>query len=233
MDQEDMDAPAEQQAPLKPKRKYKPRAICTDPDLKYRYKPKPGPKPGRGKRKRYKPERTDAEQRLFSRNSARSKKAAKNVVVPASAADHLVHILRTEPSRVSRYGIPDGMNRAQATVAWAKARAQAEKVFTTMVDQGIIADVAPEDFERVIVQTEGKEHEVLVPKTDEAKASVALKEAMVMALGPMGTQQTKLAAINTVLKFTKSPPAQKLEVSKAEDLLAAALADMKQEDGDK
>jgi hypothetical protein len=71
---------------------------------------------------------------------------------------------------------------------------------------------------------------VLVPKTDEAKASVAFKEAMVMALGPMGTQQTKLAAINTVLKFTKSPPAQKLEVSKAEDLLAAALADI---NGDK
>jgi hypothetical protein len=49
----------------------------------------------------------------------------------------------------------------------------------------------------------------------------------------MGNMQAKLSAINTVLKFTKSPPATKVEVSKAEDLLAAALADINKEDGDK
>jgi hypothetical protein len=228
----------EEQAPLepKPKRKYKPRPICADPNLKYRYKPKPGPKPRNSTgRKRYKPVRTDVEQRKFSRRSfSEKKKLAANPALKEKWARHLVKENKANPARLSRLGIPDGMNRAQAEAAWAVARAQAEKVFTQMVDEGIVAGVVPEDFERVTLQkADGQTVVILVPKTDEGKASVALKEAMVMALGPMGNQQTKIAAINTVLKFTKSPPAQKLEVSKAEDLLALALADINKQDGDK
>lgn len=220
----------------KPKRKYTPRRICTDPELKYRYKPKPGPRPGvnprrKTKRKVYKPERTDAEQRRFSRRSAHEKKKAK----PEQAA-HLrayAQLQKVNPAKYSRLGVPDGMNREQAEAAWADARTRAEEMFKQMVDKGIVADVSPEDFERVLLKLEdGSEQIVLVPKTDDAKASVALKEAMVMAIGPMCNQQTKLSAINTVLKFTKSPPATKLEVSKSEDLLAAALADIKNENGD-
>jgi hypothetical protein len=227
-----------EQAPLepKPKRKYKPRVACADPSLKYKYKPKPGPKPGKStKRKRYAPERTDAEKRRFSRRSHALRRAVEaNPALREVWSRAVVAGNKANPARVSRYGIPDGMNREQAEAAWAVARARAEKVFTDMVDQGIVAGVTPEDFERVALQKEdGQVTIVLVPKTDEAKASVALKEAMVMALGPMGNQQTKLAAINTVLKFTKSPPAQKVEVSKAEDLLAKALADINNEDGDK
>lgn len=220
-----MEASPEQVTP-KPKRKYKPRAICTDPELKYRYKPKPGPKPGnKARRKRYKPVRTDAEQRRFSRLCASRKNGGRGT------PHHLIHIAKTDPGRLSRYGIPDGMNREMANAAWDKARAKAEQVYTQMVEQGIVAGVSPDDFEKVTVTLEsGRQVEILVPKTDAAKADVALKEAMVVALGPMGNMQTKIAAINTVLKFTKSLPAQELKVSKAEDLLAAALADMKQSD---
>lgn len=213
----------------KPKRKYTPRRICTDPELKYKYKPKPGPKPGATGRKRYKPQRTDAEKRRHARASANTRKG--NATRTANGFDFVAQAQRLlkyhqTPEKISRRGIPDGMNRAQADEAWAKARARAEEFYEDMVEKGIAPELSADDFERVPVQVGDKVEIVLVPKTDEAKAAVALKEAMVMALGPIGNMQSKLGAINTVLKFTKSPPAQKVEVSKAEDLLAAALADI-------
>jgi hypothetical protein len=225
----------------KPKRKYTRRVpLCTDPELKYRYKRKPGPpkgyKPGRKNRKHYEPVRTDAEQRRYSRASAAAKKAAANVdpEVKRHAADHLRqydHLFKGNP-KYSRIGIPDGMNRAMAQEAWAEARARAEEFYLIMVEKGIVAPVSAADYDAVeLVLSDGTKQIVRVPKTDEAKADAALKETMVMALGP-GHQEIRLRALNTVLKFTKSPPAQKLEVSKAEDLLAAALADIKKEDGD-
>jgi hypothetical protein len=165
----------EEQAPLepKPKRKYKPRPICADPNLKYRYKPKPGPKPRNSTgRKRYKPVRTDVEQRKFSRRSfSEKKKLAANPALKEKWARHLVKENKANPARLSRLGIPDGMNRAQAEAAWAVARAQAEKVFTQMVDEGIVAGVVPEDFERVTLQkADGQTVVILVPKTDEGEA---------------------------------------------------------------
>jgi hypothetical protein len=178
MDTETEHAPLEP----KPKRKYKPRRVCTDPDLKYLYKPKPGPKPGKSKRKRYEPERTDAEKRQFSRRSRKMRKVVEtNPAVREVWSRHIVEISKTNPAKLSRYGIPDGMNREQADAAWAVARAQAEKVFTQMVDDGIIADVSPEDFERVLIQRGDELVQILVPKTDAGKASVAFKELMVVA----------------------------------------------------
>lgn len=212
----------------KPKRKYTPRAICTDPKLKFKYKPKPGPKPKpKHKRQRHEIERTDAEQRRFS---ARCHKVqamhAADPELGKRAAAHLIDIVKTTPARVSRLSIPNGMTRAEADEAWAKAQAQAEEIFRRMVDQGIIADVNPEDFERVTIKREGVEDVViLVPKTDDAKAAAAIKEACVIALGPTA-QQTKLAALRTVLEWTKAKPTTKVEVTKAEDLLAAAFKDI-------
>jgi hypothetical protein len=52
------------------------------------------------------------------------------------------------------------------------------------------------------------------------KAEAALREAVVLALGP-SDQKIKIQAINTVLNFTKSKPESrsKLTLNKAEDFL--------------
>jgi hypothetical protein len=121
------------------------------------------------------------------------------------------------------------MTRAQADEAWANARAQAEEVFRDMVEKNVIADVSPDDFELVLVELQGTVKQVLVPKTDEGKAASAIKELAVLALGPI-PQRDKLGALKTLLEFTKAKPTTKVEVNKAEDVLAAALKDI-QKDG--
>jgi hypothetical protein len=91
------------------------------------------------------------------------------------------------------------MNRAMAQEAWAKARARAEELYSIMVEKGIVAPASAADYDPVeLVLSDGTKQIVLVPKTDEAKADVALKETYGDGLGPMGTQQTKLGALNTV-----------------------------------
>src|SRR5206468_3016425 len=95
-------------------------------------------------------------------------------------AAKIIELMKTSPSVVSKRGVPWGMNRAQAEEAWAKARDRAEEFFSTMVEKGIVPEIDPADYERVLLTDDaGKVHTVLVPKTDEAKAAVALKEAMV------------------------------------------------------
>ncbi len=213
---------------VKPKRKYTPRPVCTDPNLKYKYKPKPGRKPKpKHRRRRHEIERTDAEQRRFSAHSQRVRKMHEaDPELGKRAAAHLIEIVKTNPTRVSRLGIQNGMTRAQADEAWAKARAQAEELIGHMVEQGIIADVTPEDFERVVAKrADGTEIVVFIPKTDDGKAIAAIKEVAVIGLGPTA-QQTKLAALRTLLEWTKAKPTTKVELTKAEDLLAAALKDI-------
>lgn len=113
------------------------------------------------------------------------------------------------PDKYSRAGIPHGHTRASAAPLWAEARRKADRFMQKMSDEGIISDV-------------------VVPDSDEAKGNAALHEACVIALGPT-EKQAKLAAIRTVLEYTKSKPESrsKVTVSTSEQFLAeiAALDD--------
>jgi hypothetical protein len=64
-----------------------------------------------------------------------------------------------------------------------------------------------------------------IPDTDEEIAKLCLREACVIALGPIGDKRTKLQALGTVLKYTKPRPQQRLAVAStsAEDWLREAV----------
>lgn len=115
------------------------------------------------------------------------------------------------PDKYSRSGIPDGYTRATVAPLWAEARRKADRFMQKMADDGIVTHP-----------------EFVVPDSDEAKGIAALHEACVLALGP-GEKQAKLAAIRTVLEYTKSKPESrsKVTVSTSEQFLAeiAALDD--------
>lgn len=132
--------------------------------------------------------------------------------------------------RRDRRGVPNGMTRAEAVEAWAVARAKTEVIFNRMVDAGMAHPLTDDDFETVVMvdQKTGDRHEVKVPKTDEGKASLALKESVLAMLSPMNNQQEKHLARRTVLEFTKSKPTQKIEAKLShEDLLEQIVADAK------
>lgn len=123
---------------------------------------------------------------------------------------------RANPAKFTRAGVPTGMKRADAEPLWQRARELADQFIRIMQDKGEL----PED-EVVLVQTEEEVHEVRVPQTDDGKATAALREAFVLAVGP-SDQKIKIQAINTVLNFTKSKPESKskLTLTKAEDFLS-------------
>jgi len=70
--------------------------------------------------------------------------------------------------------------------------------------------------------------QLVIPDTDAGKAEVLLREAFIMGASP-GDKKVRLAAINTVLNFTKSKPESKSKVTldRAEDFLAAVADDLK------
>jgi hypothetical protein len=116
---------------------------------------------------------------------------------------------KRNPEKFSRGMIPNGMTRAQAAPLWAEARLTADRFIKQMQDNGELPNV---DF--------------IVPDTDEAKGVAALHEAAVLALGP-GAREAKLAAIRTVLEWTKAKPAtrSKIDLNTSEDWLAEIAAD--------
>jgi hypothetical protein len=110
------------------------------------------------------------------------------------AARAIQQIERTaNPDKFSRAGIPHGHTRASVAPLWAEARRKADRFIKKMQDEGIIS-------------------EVIVPDSDEAKGVAALHHACVLALGP-GEKQAKLAAIRTVLEYTRSKPESKSKVT--------------------
>jgi hypothetical protein len=115
---------------------------------------------------------------------------------------------KTDPN-CTRAGVPDGMRRRTAKRMWAKAEEAADRFIQMLKDEGDLPQVT-------------------VPGTDEGMAEAALKEAFKLAVVP-GDQKVRLAAIRTVLDFTKSKPESKSKVTidTAEDWLKAAEADMK------
>jgi hypothetical protein len=89
---------------------------------------------------------------------------------------------------------------------WAEARLKADRFIQKMTDDGILPPI-------------------VIPDTDEAKGIAALTEACVLALGPTD-KQVKLAAIRTVLEYTKAKPESKskLTLSTSEQWLAEIAA---------
>jgi hypothetical protein len=120
---------------------------------------------------------------------------------------------KANPAKYSRYGVPDGMRRAQAAPLWARARELADRFIVIMKDKGELP--ATETLDASF-------YGVVVPETDAGKAEAALHECFVLAVGP-SDQKIKIQAINTVLNFTKAKPESrsKLTLNKAEDFLDA------------
>lgn len=108
----------------------------------------------------------------------------------------------------TRMGVPDGMRRPHALKLWAKAGKLADGFIKTMQEQGDIPVV-------------------LIPGSDDEKAAQALHEACKMALGPT-EKRVKLAAINTVLAYTKQKPVTKIDTNlTSEKWLEAVVRDLK------
>jgi hypothetical protein len=116
-------------------------------------------------------------------------------------------LMKEQPLRFKRSGIPNGMRRPEAAKLWARAYELADRFITIMKDKGELPDEAV-----TVIDEEGNESIVAVPSTDSGKAEAALKEAFVLAVGP-STQNIKIQAINTVLNFTKSKPESKTKLT--------------------
>jgi hypothetical protein len=120
---------------------------------------------------------------------------------------------KRNPTKFSRYGVPDGMRRAEATLAWAQANELADKFIAALKQNGEI----PDESYTVIVKAGT---DILIPTTDDGLAEVALREAFVLAVGP-STPQVKAQALNIVLTYTKAKPASraKLQLGEVTDFL--------------
>lgn len=120
---------------------------------------------------------------------------------------------KLNPTKFSRYGVPDGMRRAEADHLWARAYELADSFIAALKQNGDIPDE-----EHATVPTQNSS--IRVPVTDDGMAEAALREAFMLAVGP-STPQVKSQAVNTVLRFTKAKPESKakLRLGKAEDFL--------------
>ena len=112
---------------------------------------------------------------------------------------------KRNPTRFSRYGVPDGMRRIEATLAWARANELADRFIAALKQNGEI----PEESFAAVIGKAGSN--ILIPTTDDGLAEVALREAFVRAVGP-STPQVKTQAINTVLTYTKAKPASRAKL---------------------
>jgi hypothetical protein len=111
------------------------------------------------------------------------------------------------PQKFSRFGVPHGETKASVAPLWAEARRKADRFIQKMADEGIIPNV-------------------IIPDSDDAKGVAALHAATVLALGPTD-KQLKLAAIRTVLEYTRSKPESKskMTINTSEEFLAQIAAD--------
>ena len=100
-----------------------------------------------------------------------------------------------------RFGVPDGMRKAEADKLWAEAKESAKQTMAELEKAGLF-------------------------ENDEAGAKEALEAAIGVMRSPQN-QKIKLDAASLVLKYTKAAPASKSEitVNKAEEWLAAVAKD--------
>jgi hypothetical protein len=119
------------------------------------------------------------------------------------ARQRSVAVRRTDPTKYTRLGVPDGMRRAEAQKLWDAARAQAGEYVAALETKGIVP-ISP------------------VPESDEEKAKAAIHEVAVLALGP-SNQRDKIRALRLLLAYTKELPTilRKTSIT-TEDLLKAA-----------
>lgn len=144
------------------------------------------------------PALAEAQRRLWADPEHRAKMKA--------ARQRSVAVRRTDPTKYTRLGVPDGMRRAEAQKLWDAARAQASKYIAALETKGIIATTP-------------------VPDSDEEMAKAALHECAVLALGP-GSARGRLRALRLLLAYTKELPTALRKTSIiADDLLEAAARD--------
>jgi hypothetical protein len=153
---------------------------------------------------------------------------------------------KLNPAKFTRYGVPDGMRRADAEPLWTQARLLADRFIEILKDKGELASPRRDDDSHshgdsgapkatAAATTEATEAAteataVEIPETDEGKAEAVLREAFVIAVGPTGNPQMKLQAINVILRYTRAQPESRtaLMLGCAEDFLtdlAAPIAD--------
>jgi hypothetical protein len=127
---------------------------------------------------------------------------------------------KDNPAKFSRYGVPDGMRRAEAKLAWAKAAELADRFIAVLKQHGELPDLQHEGDTTLHAGTE-----ILIPQSDEGMAEVALREAFVLAVGPSGPA-VKAAALNIVLTYTRAKPATqtRLRQGRPTDFLDALAA---------
>jgi hypothetical protein len=152
----------------------------------------------KGKPKRKNPNAALAMKAMWASPEGRARMDARD----ASVAEQR----KADPQKFSRFNIPNGMTKATVAPLVAKANRQADRFIQKMKDEGVLP-------------------EVLVPDSDEARSEAALKEACVIALSP-GEKQAKMAAIRTVLEWTRAKPASKssININTSEDWLAEIAA---------
>jgi hypothetical protein len=129
---------------------------------------------------------------------------------------------KDNPAKFSRYGVPDGMRRPEAKLAWARASELAGRFITVLKQNGELADDSQDGGDNTKLD-EGTG--ILIPQSDEGMAEVALREAFVLAVGPSGPA-VKAAALNIVLAYTRAKPATQTRLRQGRptdflDLLAA------------
>lgn len=120
---------------------------------------------------------------------------------------------KAHPELFSRRGVPDGMRKPEADALWAVARDKAKKAIQIMKDEGNLP-------------------EIVIPGSDDEKATVVLEQMMTIVLSPLTHQPTKIAAGRTVLEWCRSKPVQKtaVAISNAEDWLNSVVSDNKATD---
>jgi hypothetical protein len=130
---------------------------------------------------------------------------------------------KRNPAKFSRYGVPDGMRRPEAKLAWAKAGELADRFITVLKRNGELADNPQDGGDNT------KPHDgtgILIPLSEDGMAEAALREAFVLAVGPSGPA-VKAAALNIVLTYTRAKPATqtRLMQGRATDFLDGLVAD--------
>jgi hypothetical protein len=142
---------------------------------------------------------------------------------------------KLDPAKYRRQGVPNGMRRADAAPMWAKARLLADRFIEILKEKGELTStttpseqpscdpVDPESPERPRDLVPGMipGQLVEVPETDEGKAEAALRQAFLLAMGPVNVQ-VRQQAMNVVLQYTMARPEAQtaLRLGLAEDYLA-------------
>lgn len=124
-----------------------------------------------------------------------------------------------DPDKYSRLGVPNGYTRETIAPVWEQVEELADRFIQIMQDKGELPDDVVE-----LINDDGEIKTVTVPATDDGMAKAALRQAFVLAVGPVD-KKIQIQAINTVLNFTRAKPESKtkLTLNKAEDFLDEIL----------